>query len=101
MEMKCWDTVEKEEEIKESKVQLFDLGEKREKCNLSKVRELERDMAKWRQEAELEREELMKEQNVKLENTSNLFHERARTTESDDLDTGNTERKRKITERTR
>ena len=80
-------------------MQLFDLGEEREKCNLSKVRESERDMAKWRQEVELEREELMKEQNVKMERRGSLFQERARTTESDDLEPGNTERKRKIRER--
>ena len=54
MEMKCLDPAEKENEIAESKMQLFDLNEKREQC-LSKVRELERDMAKWRQEADLER----------------------------------------------
>ena len=54
MEMKSLDSVEKENEIKERKVELFDLSEKREQC-LSKVRELEREMAKWRQEADLER----------------------------------------------
>ena len=53
LEMKSWDTSEKEAEIKESKVELFDLSEKREEC-LSRVRELERDMNRWREEAELE-----------------------------------------------
>ena len=54
MEMKSLDSVEKENEIKERKVELFDLSEKREQC-LSKVRELERDMIRWRKEADLER----------------------------------------------
>ena len=88
MEMKSLDSAEKEDE---SNVQLFDLSEKREQC-LSTVRELERDMVRWRKEADLEREELMKEQRVKLENTSNLFQERGRTTASEDLHPGNTER---------
>ena len=91
MDMKCWDTEEKKDEIKESKVELFDLTEKREQC-LSKMRELERDMVKWRREADLEREELRNEQLVKMENTSNLFQEGVRTTASEELQPRNTER---------
>ena len=91
MEMKRLDSDEKENEIKERKVGLFDLSEKREQC-LSKVRELERDMVKWRQEADLEREELRKEQLVKMENTSNLFQERVGTTENEESQPGSTER---------
>ena len=91
MEMNSLDSAEKENEIKERKVELFDLSEKREQC-LSKVRDLERDMDKWRQEAAREREELMKEQLVKMENTSNLFQERGRTTASEEVQPGSTER---------
>ena len=91
MEMKSLDSVEKKYEIKESKVELFDLTEKREQC-LSKVRELERDMIRWRKEADLEREELRKEQLVKMENTSNLFQERVGTTESEESQPGSTKR---------
>ena len=89
--MERLDTVDREEEIKEKKVELFDLGEKRNKC-LDKVRELEIKMAEWKQEAEIKREKLMKEESIKIENASNLIQERARTTESDDLEPGNTER---------
>ena len=85
IKMKKLDSVE--DEIKEKKVELVDLGERRNEY-LYSMRELEIEMTKWRQEAELEREGLIKEYGVKMENTSNLFQERERATENDSLKPG-------------
>ena len=88
MELNRMDSSEKTEEIKEKKVQLFDLDEKRAKC-VEKWRKLESEIAEWNREAGLLRERLLKEDGLKMENASSLFQNKVNTADSSRLDHGN------------
>ena len=72
MEMEKMSSSENEAEIKEKKVELYDLGDQRADC-VDKLRKLESEMAEWNEEAERRRKKMMERDGLKMENTSSLF----------------------------